>query len=137
MKKLLFVVLLLWFTGAYCQSGFYLPVITNGFNANIYSVDSAQFMRVENQCYVYGRFYVRNTDSIAPVMVHISTPFTLWYNVKHASTGNCFIFPQSGQTVVGYSLQSFSNGGSIQLYYTAISSGLQRVDYFFIYQTQP
>ena len=133
-----FIFLLAFFFSISCraQSGMYLPSINPVLNCVVYSVDSAHFIRVDDQVYVYGKFQIRNSDSLSQVILKISTPYALRYNVKNPSAGNCFIFGSGFSPIVGSCLSSFADGGKIQLYYVSPVLNIVVVDYFFIYSVK-
>lgn len=134
--KHLFFAFLLFISGALrAQSGgMYMPTVSVLKNAQIYSVDSAHYMTAGGQCYVYGRIVVNKTDSAGEVILSITTPLPLLYNVHHVDAGNCFIFqPASGNQLIGSCRTNFLR--KIQLSYTALNASLAYVNYFFIFST--
>lgn len=133
MKKILFAVALLLSVVSYGQSSYYLPTVTKLKNGNVYSVDSAFFLRSGNSCYVYGRFTLSTADSVGQVVMKISVPFQMVYNVHHVGAGNCFVFqPDAGNELFGLCVSTFLH--EIQLSFNTPDTRVTYVDYFFTFQ---
>jgi len=119
------------------SGGMYLPTVTKGYNANIYSADSAHFIQVGDQCTVYGHFTIANYDSVGAVYVRITAPLPMLYNVHNTRVGNCFVFDPNhlpaAAPVTGWITASFNHNLQL-MFYTAQSGSFAAVDYFFTYK---